>query len=94
MAEYIRANDLFTTCWDVTQVRLKVFIQSKAPGSFLLVARVAAVGVAPVELRKAQGREAVCVWVLRVPRLALASRLGYTDSSPVVYTCAIVALVI
>lgn len=38
-----------------------------------MVARVAAVGVASVELWEAQGSEAVGVGVLRIPRLALAS---------------------
>lgn len=63
---------LFTTCWDVTQVGLKVFIQGEAPGSFLLVPWVAAVGMPSVQLWEAEGGEGVGVGVLGVPRLALA----------------------
>lgn len=87
-------NLLFTTCWDVTQVRFKVFIQSEAPGSFLLVPRVAAVGVPPVQLWETQSGEGVRVRVLGIPRLALAPRFGHTDGPPVVHTCAVIALVI
>lgn len=63
----------FTTCWDVTQVRLKIFIQGEAPGSLLLIPWVAAVGVASIQLWEAEGGKGVRVGVLGIPRLALAS---------------------
>lgn len=85
---------LFTTCWDVTQVRLKVFVQGEAPGSFLLIPGVAAVGVPPVQLREAEGGEGVRVRVLGIPRLALAPGFGDADSPPVVHARAVIALVI
>lgn len=90
----LKAMTVFTTCWDVAQVRLIVFIQGEAPGSFLLIPWVAAVGVPSVQLWEAEGGEGVCVWVLGIPRLALAPWFGHTDSSPVVHTCAVIALVI
>lgn len=95
MTEYNKRNELlFTTCWDVTHVRLKVFIQSEAPGSFLLIPWVAAVGMASIQLWETEGGEGVHVWVLGIPRLALAPRFGHTDSPPVVHTCTVIALVI
>lgn len=87
-------NLLFTACWDVTQVRFKVFIQSEAPGSLLLIPRVAAVGVPSIQLWEPEGGEGVRVRVLGIPRLALAPRFGHTDGPPVVHTCAVIALVI
>lgn len=84
----------FTTCWDVTQVRLKIFIQGEAPGSLLLIPWVAAVGVASIQLWEAEGGKGVRVGVLGIPRLALASWFGHTDGPPVVHTCAVIALVI
>ena len=71
--DHNKGNDLlFTTCRDVAQFRLKVFIQGEAPGRFLLVPWVAAVGMPPIQLREAEGSEGVRVGVLGIPRLALA----------------------
>lgn len=73
MNEHNKGKDLlFTTCWDVTQVRFKVFIQSEAPGSFLLIPWVATVGMSSIQLWETEGGEGVCMGVLGIPRLALA----------------------
>ena len=89
-----KAVRVFTTCWDVAQVKLIVFIQGEAPGRFLLIPRVAAVGVSSIQLWEAEGGEGVRVGILGIPGLALAPRFGHTDGAPVVHACAIVALVI
>lgn len=60
----------------------------------MLVARVAAVGVASVQLRVADGQVGVAVGILGVPRLALAARLGHADRAPVLCAAAVVTLVI
>lgn len=60
----------------------------------MLVPGVAAVGVASVQLRVADGQVAVAVGVLGVPRLALAARLGHADGAPVVRPAGVVALVV
>lgn len=72
MNEYIKAIMVFTTCWDVTQVGLKVLIQGEAPGSFLLIPWVAAIGVPSIQFWETEGGEGVCVGILGIPRLALA----------------------
>lgn len=65
-----RAQTL-TAHGDVAELHGHALVQREAPGRLVLVAGVAAVRVAAVELRVAHGQVGVAVRVLRVPRLAL-----------------------
>lgn len=62
-----------TTDGDVTELHPDAFVQGEAPGGFVFVPRVTAVGVTPVQLRVAHRQEGVAVWVLGVPRLTLTT---------------------
>lgn len=83
-----------TTDGYVAELHADPIIQSETPGGFVLIPRVAAVGVSTVQLRVTDRQEGVAVGVLGVPGLTLSARLGQTDSPAVVCPTAVVALVI
>lgn len=60
----------------------------------MCVPRVAAVRVAPVQLRVADSQVGVAVRILGVPRLTLVTRLGHADCPSVIRPAVVVTLVI
>ena len=66
-----RRVQMLTAHEDVAQLHAHALVQREAPGRLVLVAGVAAVGVAAVELLVAHRQVGVAVRVLGVPWLAL-----------------------
>ena len=85
---------VLTTRRDVTWLHAHTLIQREAPWGLMLVAGVAAVGVATVELWVADGQVRVAVRVLRVPGLALPAGFSHTGRPTIVCTAAVEAFVI